>query len=111
MRLPIAPRRRPLLVAAMLAFLAGAAPAEAALPPIYDRITRFAAVMEKASQAAALLAGAGPIDAIEALSDGSFRFRAGRCSLPVTLSVVRNDPPMPGRVDYEAKLGSLVCTK
>ncbi|MBS0243530.1 MAG: hypothetical protein JSS20_15240 [Proteobacteria bacterium] len=89
--------------------LVTAHPGSAALPPPYDRVSQFSAVMEKAEDAAALLAPHGLIDGIDALKDGSFRIRAGGCHVPVSLLVVPHDPPIVGRVIYRAQLGAVVC--
>ena len=77
-----------------------------------ERVRQFAFVMTAANEAATKLAPTGPIDSIERLDDGTFRFRAGRCFVPATLHQVAQDeqPPRLGvRSQYGVTLGDMSC--
>jgi len=94
--------------------LCSAAPAglNAAVAPWYERVRQFSFVLSAGNDAAAKLASHGLIDRIERRDDGTFRFWAKRCFVPVTLESlpVNETPPRPGTpTQYHVTLGDMHC--
>jgi hypothetical protein len=84
----------------------------AAIAPEYERVRQFEFAMRVANKAAVMLARHGYIEGLERMEDGTFRFRAGRCFVPVRLDRVieRMDPPIPGAsIQYKVSLGEVRC--
>ncbi|MGU3538042.1 hypothetical protein [Methylobacterium sp. A54F] len=78
----LVPLRRPLTAAGLLLLPLLQPPAAlAALPPSWERVRAFQAVLE----AAARVLGDRPIDAVERTEDGRFHVRAGGCRVAVRL--------------------------
>lgn len=85
---------------------------DAAIAPRYERLRQFDFVMSAGSEAAGKLAPHGLIDRIERMDDGTFRFWAGPCFVPVTLQQLpsKRSPPVIGEsTDYRVSLGAARC--
>lgn len=85
---------------------------DAAMAPYYERVREFGLVMSAGEEAAAKLAAHGLIDRIERIDDGTFRFWAKRCFVPVMLEPVPADetPPQPGTpTDYRVAVADVQC--
>jgi hypothetical protein len=86
----------------------------AAMAPSYERIREFGLVMSAGNEAAARLAAHGLIDRIERMDDGTFRFWAKRCFVPVMLEPLPADetPPQPGTpTDYRVVVADVQCQR
>jgi len=95
----------------LIVALAGAE-ARAAIAPQYERVRQFGFAMQAANEAAAKLYKHGPIESLERTGDGTFRFRAGRCFVPVNLEhvPVRPERPVVGAPNqYKVSLGDVTC--
>lgn len=108
---------RPLPANAAVSGLVGAiaaltaADGYAAIAPQYERVRQFGFAMEVAGEAASRLSP-HIIDRLEHMDDGTFRFRAGRCFVPVTLEYSRREtnPPVVGAPShYTVSLGEVRC--
>ncbi len=88
--------------------LAMIAPAQAALPPHYQRQAEFEAALALAVETFGISA---PVDAIELVAPDQFSVRSGDCTL--TVSIV--DKPQDGDVgfagprQFEAVAGKTIC--
>ena len=76
--------RNALRRAALAGALLAATPAQAALPPQYQRLAELRAVMDHAGVAAAL--GSTPIERIEYVRPDLYRVTAGRCHIDVRIA-------------------------
>ena len=90
------------------ALASGIAPGRAALPPIYDRLEQFEAVLATPGLADAL-SGHGLIDRIERTGDLTFRVFAGKCFATVGLTPVPLPEGMVGPTRYQGSLGPVAC--
>lgn len=99
--------RRVVLAAMPLIFGMPPGPAEAALPPIYDRLAQFQTALD--AGAARALELHGLIDRVERLDDGTFRVWTGRCFVTVRLKAIPPPAGMVGGTDYEGELGEVSC--
>jgi hypothetical protein len=77
-----------------LAVLGTAAPAHAALAPIYESIREIGAILDDPHLAEAVGAGALPITSITDNGAGGYVFATERCTVTVTVATV---PPEPGK--------------
>jgi hypothetical protein len=85
---------------------------DAAMAPSYERVREFNLVMSAGNEAAARLAAHGLIDRIERMDDGTFRFWAERCFVPVMLEPLPADetPPQPGTpTGYRVVVADVQC--
>ena len=87
----------------------GAVAANAALPPKYQRLREFEAIL-----ASGEVLGAFPdsevITAVEYLRPDLYRVRSARCRLDVTLKDVALPDGMVGPRRFEVKPGKAMCT-
>jgi len=98
--------------AALLAVAAAGlpAPALAALPPPYARMQEFVAVMQDAGNAAAkALSANGLVDRVERNEDGTYRFWAGRCYVPVSVERVPSGAKLGAPIAVRTTVGALSC--
>jgi len=79
--------------------------AQAALPPAWQRVAEFNAVITAAAKAF----GQTPIDAVERLDEHRYRVRAGGCSLDVRVRPRARSSPGPQEV--EATPGPISCRR
>lgn len=79
--------------------------AQAALPPAWQRVTEFNAVI----MAAAKAFGETPIEEVERLDESRYRVRAGGCSLEVRIRPKARSSPGPQEV--EATSGAISCRR
>lgn len=99
--------KRLVLAAMPLALAMPGGRAEAALPPIYDRLLQFQAALD--AGAAQALESHGLIDKVERMNDGTFRIWSGRCFVTVRLKAIPPPTGMVGGTDYESELGDVAC--
>lgn len=82
-----------------------ASEAQAALPPAWQRVAEFNAVITAAAQAL----GQTPIEEVERLDEHRYRVRAGACSLEVRIRLKSRSSPGPQEV--EATPGPISCRR
>jgi hypothetical protein len=106
--------RRAQAVAASLglAALVAAAPASAALAPIYESIREISAILDDPRLAQAVGAGALPIISITDNGEGGYVFATERCTVTVTVVTVPPDPGKPmmaGPRQFTLEFGTPDC--
>jgi hypothetical protein len=96
-------------------FAAGAAaaltaiPAQAALPPNYQRLAELRAVLDLPAVGTAF--GIEPIDRIDYVATDLYRLSAGRCHLDVRIVGLPMPRGMVGARRFEARAGRRVCRR
>jgi hypothetical protein len=100
---------RPSLLAAILCAALAAWPAEAALPPNYQRIAELRAVL--ALSEVATMAGMAPIERIEHAGPDLYRVSAGRCRLDVRIVDLPSPRNVVGGRRFEARPGRPQCAR
>lgn len=98
----------PLLLLAACGTLAVAAvPAEAALPPNYQRLAELRAVLDLPAVQTAF--GIEPIERIDYVGTDLYRLSAGRCHLDVRIVGLPLPRGMVGARRFEARAGRRIC--
>jgi hypothetical protein len=91
---------------AIAAALLAAMPAEAALPPKYQRIAELRAVLDRVAE---VLATDEEIDRVDYVRTDLFRVQAGRCHVDVAIVSLPTPPGIVGARRFEARAGRRIC--
>jgi len=89
---------------ATMSLFAWALPAQAALPPEWQRLAELTAVLEAAAQ---VLDGR-PIDSVEWMGEDTYRVRAEDCTLELGLRFIPT-PGISGPAKFEVEPGEVMC--
>ncbi|MCC6734637.1 MAG: hypothetical protein IT534_00750 [Bauldia sp.] len=96
-------------IVAAIAFMATATSAMAALPPEYQRMEEFSAIMA-AIEANGIPAAIGPINAIEYVGPDVYEIRSDRCIVRAFIvSTPAKGPPIVGPRQFTVELQPPVC--
>ena len=101
--------RMTLSLAVLGAAALAAMPAQAALPPNYQRLAELRAVLELPAVGSAF--GIEPIDRIDYAAADLYRLSAGRCTLDVRIVGLPMPRGMVGARRFEARAGRRVCRR
>lgn len=97
-------------IAATLGAVLAAVPAQAALPPQYQRLAELRAVLDHPGVTGAFGVGE-PIERVEYVRPDLYRVSAGRCHLDVQIVGLPMPRGMVGGRRFEARPGRRVCAR
>lgn len=100
--------RVPVRLSLGLALLLGAAAAQAALPPKYQRLRELQAILGTPAVVEAF-PGSEQIEEVRAIGPDLYRVRSQRCTLDVRIVNDPSAPAMPGPRKFLVKPGKIAC--